>query len=103
MSAAEVAPVSRQHEISEYIVAQYLPGTPAGELPADYDLLDNGVIDSLSLLQLVGWVSERYAIALDQIDLNPEDFRSVTAVDRFITRNTQVSVAAVGGGEGVAP
>ena len=87
--------MSRQREISEYIVTQYLPGTPAGELPGDYDLLDNGVIDSLSLLELVGWVSDRYAIVLDQIDLNPDDFRSVTALDSFITRNTQVSVAAV--------
>ena len=87
--------MSQQREISEYLVTQYLPGTPAGELPADYDLLDNGVIDSLSLLQLVGWVSERYAIALDQIDLNPDDFRSVTAVDSFITRNTQVRHAAL--------
>ena len=93
---------SQHREISEYLVTQYLPGTPAGELPADYDLLDNGVIDSLSLLQLVGWVSERYAIALDQIDLNPEDFRSVAAVDRFVSRNTQVSVAARGA-EGGAP
>ncbi|MEV0127763.1 phosphopantetheine-binding protein [Dactylosporangium sp. NPDC050688] len=95
--------MSQQGEISQYLITQYLPGTPAEELPADYDLLDNGVIDSLSLLQLVGWVSERYAIALDQIDLNPEDFRSVAAVDRFITRNTQVSVAAASGREGVAP
>lgn len=94
--------MSRTQEITEYVVAQYLPGTPAGELPADYDLLDNGVVDSLSLLQLVGWVSERYAVALDQIDLDPEDFRSVAAVDRFISRNTQVSVAARGA-EGGAP
>ncbi|MET7419558.1 hypothetical protein [Dactylosporangium sp. NPDC005555] len=89
--------MSQTQEISEYLVTRYLPGTPADELPADYDLLDNGVIDSLSLLELVGWVSERYAVALDQIDLNPDDFRSVTAVDSFITRNTQGSdtVAAV--------
>ncbi|MEV0565099.1 hypothetical protein [Dactylosporangium sp. NPDC050588] len=85
---------THQREISEYLVTRYLPGTPATELPGDYDLLDNGVVDSLSLLELVGWVSERYAVALDQIDLNPDDFRSVAAVDRFIARNTRVRDAA---------
>jgi acyl carrier protein len=86
--------MSTQREITEYIVAQYLPGTPAEELPASYDLLDTGVIDSLSLLQLIGWVGDRYAIPVDQIDLDPDDFRSVEAIDTFITRHSQVSAAA---------
>jgi acyl carrier protein len=92
--------MSTQREITEYIVAQYLPGTPPEELPASYDLLDTGVIDSLSLIQLIGWISERYGIPVEQIDLAPDDFRSVAAIDAFVsrhssTRNSQVSAAAV--------
>lgn len=85
--------MSRQREITEYIVAQYLPGTPAEELPASYDLLDTGVIESLSLIQLISWIGDRYSILVDQIELTPDDFRSVAAIDAFIIRNSQVSAA----------
>lgn len=87
--------MSTQRQITEYIVAQYLPGTPAGELPATYDLLDTGVIDSLSLIQLIGWIGDRFDVPVDQLDLAPDDFRTVAAIDAFITRNSQVSAAAV--------
>jgi acyl carrier protein len=81
--------MSLQPEIAEYIVTQYLPGTPAEELPFDYDLFDTGVIESLSLIQLITWVADRYAIPVDQIELAPDNFRSVAAIEEFVTSNRQ--------------
>jgi acyl carrier protein len=91
--------MSLQREIAEYIVAQYLPGTPADELPVTYDLFDTGVIESLSLIQLITWIGDRYAIAVDQIELAPDNFRTVAAIEEFITSNRRISAAAAAGKE----
>ena len=76
--------MSIHNGVREFIAAEYLPGTDPAELGDDYDLLDTGVIDSLGLLRLIEWVAQRYDIAIDQLDLSPEHFRSVAAVAAFI-------------------
>lgn len=91
--------MSLQREIAEYVVTQYLPGTPAEELPADYDLFDTGVIESLSLIQLITWIGDRYGIPVDQIELAPDNFRTVEAIEDFITSNRRISAATAAGKE----
>jgi acyl carrier protein len=81
--------MSAADTIKEYILAEYLPGTPASELDLSYDLLENGVVDSLGLLRLVAWVGERYHIPVDEVEISPDDFRSVNEISRFIERATQ--------------
>lgn len=70
--------------IKAYILEEYLPGTPPAELDGSYDLLDNGVVDSLGLLQLIAWVEQRYEIPIDEVELSPDHFRSVDAICRFV-------------------
>jgi acyl carrier protein len=54
-----------------------------------YDLLGNGVVDSLGLLELIAWVEQRYEIPIDDIDISPDDFRSVDAICDFVDRATR--------------
>ncbi|MET7468320.1 phosphopantetheine-binding protein [Micromonospora sp. NPDC005686] len=72
-------------EITRYVVSEYLPGTAPEELDSSYDLLDTGVVDSLRLLQLIAWVGERYRIPMDDLDISPENFRSVDAMTALVT------------------
>ena len=74
-------------EVRDYVVSEYLPEVSPEELDPAYDLLDTGVVDSLRLLQLIGWVGERYGIPIDDVEISPDDFRSVNAICAFIERN----------------
>ena len=74
--------------IKEYILAEYLPGTPMDELDLSYDLMENGVVDSLGLLRLIAWVGERYHIPVDEVEISPNNFRSVNDISRFVERAT---------------
>lgn len=87
--------MSFQREITEYIVAEYLPGTPASELDPSFDLIDSGVVDSLRLLQLIGWLGDRYHVPMDDLEISPDDFRSVDAITSFID-NARRADAATG-------
>ena len=71
-------------DIKRFIVTEFAPEVAVDELDADYDLLDNGVVDSLRLLQLIEWVGERYDLPVADLDLSPESFRSVHAIRDFI-------------------
>jgi acyl carrier protein len=71
-------------DIKRYIVTEFAPEVSVDELDADYDLFENGVVDSLGLLQLIEWVGERYDLPVADLDLSPDSFRSVHAIRDFI-------------------
>lgn len=70
--------------IREFIVAEYLSESSPDELDPDYDLLATGVIDSLGLLRLIAWLTEEFGVPVDDLDIAPEHFRSVSAISGFI-------------------
>jgi len=76
--------MSTADSIKKYILTEYLPGTPIEELDSSYDLLDNGVVDSLGLLQLIAWVEQRYQIPINEVEISPDNFRSVDAICHFM-------------------
>ncbi|MER5562510.1 acyl carrier protein [Streptomyces sp. NPDC001571] len=79
--------------IKNFVVNEFLPGTAADELSADHDLLNDGVIDSLGVLKLIAWVEDRFEIAIGDTDLNPDNFRSVAAIEAFITESRRTADA----------
>jgi acyl carrier protein len=72
--------------ITRFVVEEFLPDTSAEELPADFDLLAGGVIDSLGVLKVLAWLEDRFELAVDDAELDPDSFRSVAAINAFITR-----------------
>jgi acyl carrier protein len=52
----------------------------------DESLLDSNCVDSLGILDLAGFVGEKFGIELDDDALTPENFDSITAMVGFIDR-----------------
>lgn len=71
--------------IHAFILDEFLPDVPADELGYDDDL-DGDVIDSLGVLQVIAWLEETFELVLDDVDITPASFRSVTAIARFVER-----------------
>lgn len=76
--------MSRLAEIKRFVLDEFAPDVRADELADDFDLLDNGIVDSLGLLRLIAWVGERYDIEVEEVELTPDDFRSVEAIADFV-------------------
>lgn len=70
--------------IKKFLIEQFLPDVDAAELDVDYDLLSNGVIDSLGLLKLIAWVENTFDMAVADTDLDPDNFRTVAAIAAFV-------------------
>jgi len=81
--------MDRIREITKFVIEEFLPDVASGELGADYDLLAGGVIDSLGLLKVIAWLEERFELAVDDIELAPDSFRTVAAINDFVERAQQ--------------
>ena len=80
-------------EIKQYIVAEFLPDVQVAQMADDYDLIGNGVIDSLGLLKVINWLENHFGILVDEVEIAEQDFASVDAIHRFVDRAGRVAVS----------
>ncbi|MBV9013757.1 MAG: acyl carrier protein [Pseudonocardiales bacterium] len=83
--------MSHTQTITKFIVDEFLPDVPAESLAADYDLLSGGVIDSLGLLKVIAWLEDRFEIAVEDLEIAPDNFRTVAAMNAFIQNARQAA------------
>ena len=70
-------------------VTSHFPLSRARDLSDDDSLLDTQVIDSLGILELVGYLEDAFAIQVTDDELTPENFESIGALARFVGRRTE--------------
>jgi acyl carrier protein len=73
-------------EIREFIINNFLFGEGGDKLKDDESFLDSGIVDSTGVLELVGFLEERFKIAVDSNELLPENLDSVERVSAFVQR-----------------
>ncbi len=49
-------------------------------------LLENGIIDSLKMIELINFIEEKYTIHIDEDELMPENFDSISVISNFIQK-----------------
>jgi acyl carrier protein len=50
-------------------------------------LLEAGILDSMGVVQLVGFIERDYGVPVSDDDMVPENFDSIVAVEAFINRS----------------
>jgi acyl carrier protein len=58
----------------------------ATDITQDTELIEQGVLDSLQVLNLVGFMEEQFAVVLPVEEFVPENFRTATAVAAMVDR-----------------
>jgi len=77
--------------INDYISRELVQDAALLPLADDTSLLDSGILDSLSLLQLVVFLEERFGITVGDTDLLPQNFASVQTICAYLrSRQPQV-------------
>lgn len=70
--------------INDYISRELVQDQGLLPLGNATPLLETGVLDSLGLLRLVVFLQERFGVAVDDVDLVPENFDSVDAICAYV-------------------
>jgi acyl carrier protein len=73
--------------IRSHVIAHFHLGGMR-ELGDEDSLLDARVIDSLGILDLVGYLEESFGIEVTDEELTPENFESIGALARFVSRRS---------------
>ena len=64
-------------------------GLNPDRIPDDFDLLTEGVIDSLALIELIAAVERQFNLQLDFEDLDPQDLTIIGPLCRYIEARSQ--------------
>ena len=75
-------------KIRAFIFSNFLFDADQGALENDASFLDQGIIDSTGVLELVEWLEETFSIKVEDDELIPENLDSVNRLGQFIARKT---------------
>jgi acyl carrier protein len=73
-------------DVGDFISSELSVGRGFGEPTPDEDLLAKGVVDSHGLMELVGFIEERYGITVRDEDLTPENFGTLVRIQEYVHR-----------------
>jgi aryl carrier-like protein len=71
-------------QIRLHILQESLPGESPDALSADDDLIESGVLDSLAVMQLVGWLEKTHLFAVEPGEITAAHFGSATRLAAFV-------------------
>lgn len=72
-----------RNKIRKMIVENFLFGNNDG-LSDETSFLEEGIIDSTGVLELVNYLEEEFSIQIEDEELIPENLDSITNVENFI-------------------
>ena len=75
-----------QQEVRQFVIENFLFGEDKKELTNDASFLEQGVIDSTGVLELVMYLERQFGIKVGDEELLPENLDSVNQLALFITR-----------------
>ena len=58
-------------------------------LKEDTSFLENGIIDSTGVLELVAFIEETYGISVDDDEIVPENLDSISNITKYIQRKQE--------------
>lgn len=73
-------------EIRRFVINSFLFGKDGADLSNDDSFLEKGIVDSTGILELIGFLEERFQIKVADEELLPENLDSVNRVATFVDR-----------------
>jgi acyl carrier protein len=81
-------------QVRSFVVETFLFGDTKTPLPEDGSLIENGLIDSTGILELVAFVEETFEITVSDEEILPANFDSIAKVEAFVERKRAGSTAS---------
>jgi len=90
-----------REQLTSFIVKTF-PLARGRNVGVDDRLLGEGIIDSLGVLDIVGYLESQFRIAVSDDDLSPENFETVGRLTAFVERKLADSASEVHDGQGAS-
>lgn len=74
--------------VREFVHETFLYMRPDASVDDDESLLRRGIMDSLGVMELVGFVEERFGVAVPEADVTEANFGAIARVAAYVARRT---------------
>jgi acyl carrier protein len=78
-------------DLRQFIVDNFLFGKADTPLANGDSLLERGIIDSTGVLELVGFLEQKYGITIQDEELVPENLDSIERLVRFVSKKVEIA------------
>ncbi len=75
-----------ENKIRQFLAENFILSEQLDQLGNDDSFLDNGIIDSTGILELIFFVEEQFGIQIDTSEVLPENFDSINRLIAYIQR-----------------
>jgi len=75
-----------EEKIRQYVADNFLFSDDGYQLSDDVSFLEEGIVDSTGVLELVMFVEETYSVAVKDEEIVPENFDSVSQLAAYVRR-----------------
>jgi acyl carrier protein len=82
--------MTTQEQIFHYIRSQLNPSAQLKFDPSQ-NLIADGVLDSLAMMELIVWLEQTFQITIDTEDLLPENFATLDAMANYLARACSIA------------
>jgi len=83
-------------DVRNFVITNYLLGRENG-FSNDASFMDEGIIDSTGILELVSHLEESYGIVIPEEELIPDNLDSVNRIAAYLAKKLKEPVAAAAG------
>lgn len=80
-----------EHELRQFVTDNFLFGQMDVRLSNDDSFLDQGIIDSTGVLELVAFLEQKYRIKIKDEELAPVNLDSINGLTNFLHRKLQTN------------
>ena len=79
-------------ELEKYILEEIVvdQGIEKKAIAPDEDLLSEGIIESLAILKLIGFIEKTFGVKIDDEDMEPENFMNLNSLKNLIESKRSV-------------
>jgi acyl carrier protein len=88
MSTAEI-----EGQVSDFLINNFV-FDPSFQLGPDESLMENSIVDSTGVLELIMWLETNFEITVEDNEVLPENLDSVRALANYVQRKQQATLAA---------
>lgn len=78
-----------REQLRQFILNNYLFTDDQSALADDTSFLDNGILDSMGILELIDFLDETFSVKVTGDELVPENLDSINSVLKFLAAKTQ--------------
>ncbi|MEN8131490.1 MAG: acyl carrier protein [Pseudomonadota bacterium] len=77
-----------KEELTDYFVNTLLKGNLPENFDDNFNLLQESVLDSIGIMELVQYLSEKYSINVNFDEVVPENFGNIISLSKYVEKKT---------------